>query len=61
VAALADVHFSVGKSTDGRSTFVAVSRLKKEERIEEIARMLAGEKITETARKHAEELIENKR
>ncbi|MFM8440225.1 MAG: DNA repair protein RecN [Acidobacteriota bacterium] len=61
VAALADVHFSVDKSTDGKSTSVAVTRLKKEERVEEIARMLAGEKITDTARKHAKELIGNRR
>ncbi len=61
VAALADLHFSVDKSTDGKSTSVAVTRLKKEERVEEIARMLAGEKITDTARKHAKELIGNRR
>jgi len=61
VAALADVHFSVDKSTDGKSTSVAVTRLKKEERVEEVARMLAGEKITDTARKHAKELIGNRK
>ena len=61
VAALADVHFSVDKSTDGKSTLVAVTRLNKEERVEEVARMLAGEKITDTARKHAKELIGNRR
>jgi len=31
--------------------------LDEDEKIEEIARMLAGEKITETARQHAREML----
>lgn len=57
VAALADAHYTVSKTMDGKKTAVSVRRLSQKERIEEIARMLAGEKITDTARKHAKSLI----
>ncbi|MEZ5429198.1 MAG: DNA repair protein RecN [Pyrinomonadaceae bacterium] len=57
VAALADRHFLVSKETDGRKTKVAVGQLNETEQIEEIARMLAGERISETARRHARELL----
>ena len=57
VAALADAHFTVNKTMDGKKTSVSVKRLSQKERVEEVARMLAGEKITDTARKHARELV----
>jgi DNA repair protein RecN (Recombination protein N) len=60
VAARADWHWQVSKSTaDG----VAVSRietLKAEARVEEIARMLGGVDITPTTREHAKEMLEGK-
>lgn len=57
VAALADHHFLVSKSALGARTTVAVRRLEDVDRVEELARMLAGETISETARQHAREMI----
>jgi DNA repair protein RecN (Recombination protein N) len=57
VASLADTHLVVEKTMTARSTSIEVRVLNADERIEEIARMLAGETITETARQHAREMI----
>lgn len=57
VAALADHHFVVSKSSKGDRTRVTISELDDPARVEEIARMLAGETITESARRHARELL----
>ena len=57
VAALADQHFIVEKDINAKKTKVGVRKLDQLERIEEIARMLAGENITDTARQHAQELL----
>jgi len=57
VASLADHHFVVRKESVKNKTEVRVRELGEAEQIEEIARMLAGEKITETARQHAREMI----
>ena len=61
VASLADHHFLVEKETVGERTKVGVKELKKTERVEEIARMLTGAQITDTARKHAKEMLAEKR
>ncbi len=57
VASLADHHFSVEKTMTKNQTRVSIKELKQNERVEEIARMLAGEKITSAARRHAKEMI----
>jgi len=57
IAALADRHFLAEKSEAGGRTVAAVRVLEGRERIEEIARMLAGEKVPETAVRHARELL----
>jgi len=57
IASLADQHFLVEKETVGKKTKVSVKELKDSEKIEEIARMLTGAQITETARQHAREMI----
>lgn len=57
VASLADHHFSVEKTMTKNQTRVSIKELKEKERVEEIARMLAGEKITNAARRHAKEMI----
>lgn len=57
VASLADHHFLVNKETVKNRTEVRVRELAKDEQIEEIARMLTGKEITETARQHAKEMI----
>ena len=57
VASLADNHFRVAKLSDGKSTRTTVVRLTEDERVEEIARMLGGVKITQRTRDHAAEML----
>ena len=57
IASLADRHFAVSKEVNRGRTTVQIRELAKPERVEEIARMLAGETISDTARKHAKELL----
>ncbi len=61
IASLADEHFLVEKQTDKSKTVITIKKLNDEERIEELARMLAGEKITESARIHAREMFAARR
>ena len=58
VAAHGDQHYRVTKedSTDGRPVSRMI-RLDRKTRIEEVARMLGGQEITDTTRKHARELL----
>ncbi len=55
ISAFAKEHFRVDKETHQGRTYTEVKRLNSEGKLEEIARMLGGEKST--ARKHAQELI----
>ena len=57
VSSLADHHFLVQKETVKNRTLIRLKELGEPEQIEEIARMLAGEKITDTARQHAREML----
>lgn len=57
VAAQAHWQWSIAKETRGGATTSSVSVLDAEARIGEIARMLGGEKITETTRRHAAEML----
>ena len=57
IASLADKHFVVEKTALGRRTSIGVRQLTKPEQVEEIARMLAGEKVSDTAREHAREML----
>jgi DNA repair protein RecN (Recombination protein N) len=57
VAAQADWQWSIAKNTRDGKTTSAVLVLDAEARIGEIARMLGGEKITETTRRHAAEML----
>jgi len=58
IAAYAQKHFTVEKSSAKVRTSVNVTELAKDGRLEEITRMLSGKEITPAARKHALELIE---
>lgn len=59
VAAFADTHLVVDKTDDGKGKVNSgVRALTKDERVVELARMLAGLEDTETGRAHAEELLE---
>ena len=57
VAAQADWQWSIAKQTNNGATVSSVSALDAEGRIGEIARMLGGEKITDTTRQHAAEML----
>ncbi len=57
VAAQADWQWSIAKETRNGATTSSVSVLDQEARVGEIARMLGGEKITETTRRHAAEML----
>lgn len=57
VASQAHNHFRVSKSSDGTKTETRLTALDKKETIEEIARMLGGQKITRQTREHAREML----
>jgi DNA repair protein RecN (Recombination protein N) len=57
VAAKADFHFIVEKSSDGKRTETRVRILNDVERIDEIARLMSGEQITDSARENAKALM----
>lgn len=61
VAASADHQWRVNKSTDNGRVSSSVTVLDAAQRVEEIARMLGGLKITETTRRHAAEMLGAKR
>ncbi|HVZ80868.1 MAG TPA: DNA repair protein RecN [bacterium] len=56
IAGLGDCHLQVQKSIQDGKTSVQVLRLRENERIDELARMLGGEPLSETSRSHAREL-----
>jgi DNA repair protein RecN (Recombination protein N) len=60
VAASADQQWQVAKGMSNGKVLSRVSLLDRDERVEEIARMLGGVTITETTRKHAAEMLGTK-
>ncbi|MGC2873122.1 DNA repair protein RecN [Ihubacter sp. mB4P-1] len=58
IAASGDTHYRIFKEETENSTFTTVQRLSEDETVDEIARLLGGENITETTRKSAIELME---
>jgi len=61
IAAFADQHFLIQKSEKRGRTQTEIVRMDDGERTREIARMLSGEKLTETSLKHAEQLLATSR
>ncbi|MBN2665152.1 MAG: DNA repair protein RecN [Bacteroidales bacterium] len=57
VASRGNVHYHVYKEDTGDSTITRVKLLNAEERVQEVARLLSGSEVTETAIKNARELI----
>ena len=57
VASLADQHFRISKVSDGKSTRTGLQVLGKDERVEELARMLGGVEITTKTLEHAAEML----
>lgn len=60
VASQAKSHIKINKMTDGKSTKVHLTNLMRNSRVEEIARMLGGIKVTKRTREHAAEMLEIK-
>lgn len=58
VASCGENHWRVCKHSEGGQTVSKISMLDENQRIGEIARMLGGEVITETTRRHAAELLQ---
>ena len=58
IAGKASSHFMVFKTVKDKRTHSGIRELSEKERVEEIARMSSGEKITETTLKHAREMIQ---
>lgn len=59
VASLADYHYHVDKKIKENSTFTVVTLLNDKQRIEEIAKLISGNNISEVTLAAAEELINN--
>ena len=57
IATFADHHYLIEKKSSAERTRTAVRLITGEERTEEVARMLSGTKLTETSRKHAEQML----
>ena len=57
VASHGDHHFKVAKQVRDGRTYAQVESLDPQRRVEEVARMLGGETITEISRSHAQELL----
>lgn len=57
IASMADMHFYISKQTIGDKTNTHIKMLNNDEKVEEIARMLGGVKLTELTLKHADEMI----
>jgi DNA repair protein RecN (Recombination protein N) len=57
IATFADHHYVVEKKERNGRTRTGIRPVTGEERTEEVARMLSGAKLTDTSRKHAEQMI----
>lgn len=58
VASCGENHWRVRKHSEGEQTVSEISILDEIQRVEEVARMLGGEVITDTTRQHAAELLQ---
>jgi DNA repair protein RecN (Recombination protein N) len=57
IATFGDHHYVIEKKESGGRTRTNIRAVTGNERTEEVARMLSGAKLTETSRKHAEQMI----
>jgi DNA repair protein RecN (Recombination protein N) len=57
IAAYADLHYHISKSTVGNRTFSTIKRLTEDERLLELAKMLGGSENIDIAIQHARELV----
>jgi DNA repair protein RecN (Recombination protein N) len=61
IATFADHHYVIEKKERNGRTRTTIRPVSGEERTEEVARMLSGAKLTDTSRKHAEQMIKANR
>jgi len=61
IASRATTHYRIEKSEENGRVTTKVVLLKEKDRVEEIARMLAGEEVTDSARKNAKEMLSGNR
>jgi len=59
IAAKGDAHFVVYKYEESGKTFTSVKQLEEKDRVEELAKMVGGESVTESTLTTARELLEN--
>ena len=57
IAALADVHLLIQKNIDADRTYTEISSLNENARVQELARMISGDKITELSLANAKEML----
>ncbi len=57
IALQADQHYFLTKREQRNRTVIEIKRLEDEERVQELARMLAGEAVTASTERHARELL----
>jgi len=57
IAAFGDHHYVIEKKESGGRTRTSIRAVTGDARTDEVARMLSGAKLTETSRKHAEQMI----
>ncbi|GAK31427.1 DNA repair and genetic recombination protein [Weissella oryzae SG25] len=57
VAAVADQHFYIQKQVIGERTETTITKLTTDERVDELARMLSGDELTQAARNNARDLL----
>ena len=57
IATFADHHYTIEKKQSAGRTRTLVRPITGDERTQEIARMLSGAKLTDTSRKHAEQML----
>ena len=58
IAAMADSHFRIAKQAVDHATVTGITQLEDKEVVEELARLLGGEEITDTVRENAKELLQ---
>ena len=59
VAAQGQQHLQVTKTSSNESAVTSMAQLSQKEKVEELARMLGGLKITEQSLAHAKEMLDN--
>ena len=57
IAAKGATHFFIEKHTEKGRTAIRVNALSPDQRVEELARMLGGARVSETVRQHAREML----